>query len=46
MGMTFSAGLIDFSIYGILPDVLGAKADCWKAIIVGLAYIPIYFFGF
>ena len=46
MGMTFSAGLIDFSIYGILPDALGARADCWKAVIVGLAYIPIYFFGF
>lgn len=46
MGMTFSAGLIDFSIYGILPDALGAKADCWKAIIVGLTYIPIYFFSF
>lgn len=46
MGMTFSAGLIDFSIYGILPDALGAKADCWKAVIVGLAYVPIYFFGF
>ena len=46
MGMTFSAGLIDFSLYGILPDALGAKTDCWKAIIVGLGYIPIYFFGF
>ena len=46
MGMTFSGGLIDFSIYGILPDALGAKADCWKAVIIGVAYIPIYFFGF
>lgn len=46
MGMTFSGGLIDFTIYGILPDALGAKADCWKAVIIGAAYIPIYFFGF
>jgi PTS system glucose-specific IIC component len=28
MGMTFSGGFIDFAIYGILPDVLGGKADC------------------
>ncbi len=46
MGIAFSAGLIDFSIYGVLPDVLGARVDCWKAVIIGLAYVPIYFFGF
>lgn len=46
MGMAFSAGLIDFSIYGILPDALGARTECWKTVIVGLGYIPIYFFCF
>ena len=46
MGMTFSAGLLDFAIYGVLPDIFGAKADCWKAVIIGVGCFQIYFFGF
>ena len=46
MGMTFSGGFIDFAIYGILPDALGGKADCWKAVAIGAGYFPLYFFGF
>jgi phosphotransferase system glucose/maltose/N-acetylglucosamine-specific IIC component len=29
MGMTFSGGLIDFAIYGAVPDATGAKANCY-----------------
>ncbi|MDE6477174.1 MAG: glucose PTS transporter subunit IIA [Mycoplasmoidaceae bacterium] len=46
MGMTFSGGFIDFIIYGALPDALGAKANCYIAVCIGLVLIPIYFFGF
>ena len=46
MGMTFSGGIIDFCIYGVLPDTLGAGANCWWAIIIGLLLTPIYYFGF
>ncbi|WEK83250.1 MAG: PTS transporter subunit EIIC [Mycoplasma sp.] len=46
IGMTFAAGMIDFTLYGILPDILGAQAGSWKAIIVGLGLVPLYFFGF
>lgn len=46
IGMTFAAGMIDFTLYGILPDILGAQAGSWKSIIVGLGLVPIYFFGF
>ncbi len=46
VGMTFSAGVLDFLIYGVLPDIAGAGAKCWIAIIIGLGLSPIYFFGF
>ncbi len=46
MGMTFSGGLIDFCIYGVLPDSLGAGANCYWAVIIGLVLIPIYYFSF
>jgi PTS system glucose-specific IIC component len=28
MGMTFSGGVIDFVIYGIIPDALGGGTNC------------------
>lgn len=46
VGMTFSGGAIDFTIYGIIPDAMGAGAHCYWAIAIGAAYIPIYYFGF
>ncbi len=46
IGMTFSGGLIDFCIYGILPDSLGAGANCYWAVVIGLVLIPIYYFSF
>ncbi len=46
VGMTFSGGLIDFCIYGVLPDSLGAGANCCWAVVIGLVLIPIYYFSF
>ncbi len=46
VGMTFSGGLIDFCIYGVLPDSLGAGANCYWAVVIGLVLIPIYYFSF
>ncbi|MCP4336881.1 MAG: PTS transporter subunit EIIC [Mycoplasma sp.] len=44
IGMTFSGGMIDMVIYGMLPVSKGTQF--WWAILIGLAYIPIYFFVF
>lgn len=46
VGMTFSGGAIDFVIYGVIPDAMGAGAHCYWAVVIGAAYIPIYYFGF
>ncbi len=46
MGMTFSGGAIDYVIYGIIPDAMGREVSCWVPIVVGVAYVPIYYFGF
>ena len=46
MGLTFSAGLIDFCLYGVLPDSIGGGANSWWPIIIGLAMAPIYFVVF
>jgi phosphotransferase system glucose/maltose/N-acetylglucosamine-specific IIC component len=29
MGMTFSGGLLDFIVYGVLPDVTKHGANCY-----------------
>lgn len=42
IGMTFSGGLIDFLLFGVIPN----KTDWWWVIIVGLALAVIYYFGF
>lgn len=46
IGQTFAAGMIDFTIYGIIPDILHADAGSWKSIIIGVGVAPIYFFFF
>lgn len=46
VGMTFSGGAIDFVVYGVIPDAQGAHANCYWAVIIGAAYLPIYYFGF
>ena len=42
IGMTFSGGLIDFILFGVLPD----RTAWWLVIIVGLVFAVIYYFGF
>ncbi|ASW44028.1 glucose-specific PTS transporter subunit IIBC [Clostridium isatidis] len=42
IGLTFSGGLIDFILFGILPN----RTKWWLAIAVGLIFAVIYYFGF
>lgn len=42
IGMTFSGGLIDFILFGVMPG----RTDWWWVIIVGLIFSVIYYFGF
>ncbi|MCK0472438.1 glucose-specific PTS transporter subunit IIBC [Halalkalibacter sp. APA_J-10(15)] len=42
IGMTFSGGVIDFLLYGVLPG----RTDWWLVIPVGLIFAVIYYFGF
>ncbi len=46
MGMTFSGGVFDFILFGILPDATGLHANCYWVVVVGLIYMPIYYFVF
>ncbi|WP_017729328.1 glucose-specific PTS transporter subunit IIBC [Halalkalibacterium ligniniphilum] len=42
IGMTFSGGVIDFILFGVLPN----RTDWWLVFPVGLAFAVIYYFGF
>lgn len=42
IGMTFSGGLIDFLIFGVIPG----RTPWWNVIIVGLIIAVVYYFGF
>lgn len=42
IGLTFSGGLIDFFLFGILPG----REPWWNAVIIGLVLMPIYYFLF
>ncbi len=42
IGMTFSGGLIDFLLFGVIPN----KTAWWLVIPVGLVFALIYYFGF
>ncbi|WP_231710624.1 glucose-specific PTS transporter subunit IIBC [Gracilibacillus suaedae] len=42
IGMTFSGGLIDYILFGIMPN----RTDWWWVIIIGLIFSVIYYFGF
>ena len=46
VSFTFSGGLIDFIIYGVLQDVKGAGSNCWYLAAIGGAYAIIYYFVF
>lgn len=42
IGMTFSGGLIDFLLFGVMPG----RTEWFWVIIVGLVFAVIYYFGF
>lgn len=42
IGMTFSGGLIDYILFGVIPN----RTAWWLVIPVGLAFSVIYYFGF
>lgn len=42
IGMTFSGGIIDFLLFGVLQH----RTDWWLVILVGLIFSFIYYFGF
>jgi len=42
IGMTFSGGVIDYLLFGVLPN----RTEWWLVIPVGLVFSLIYYFGF
>ena len=44
IGMTFSGGALDWIIYGAVQIPGGSNA--WVSLLIGLAYVPIYYFFF
>ena len=46
IGMTFSGGLIDFTLFGILPAGAGVPTNWIRAIWVGAGYAVVYYFLF
>jgi PTS system glucose-specific IIC component len=46
VGFSFGQGLIDFVIYGVIPDARGGGTHCWILLLMTTAYFPIYFFVF
>ena len=42
IGMTFSGGVIDYMLFGVVPN----RTDWWLVIPVGLVFAVIYYFGF
>lgn len=42
IGLTFSGGLIDFILFGVIPN----RTPWYLAIVVGLVFSVIYYFGF
>ncbi|WP_434414477.1 PTS transporter subunit EIIC [symbiont of Argiope bruennichi] len=43
MATAYSGGLLDFIIFGIIPQASGMDNRCWLAIVVGICYIPLFF---
>lgn len=46
IGMTFSGGLIDFSLFGLLPAGAGVPTRWFMVLIVGAIYAVVYYFLF
>ncbi|MBE6072461.1 MAG: PTS glucose transporter subunit IIB [Clostridium butyricum] len=46
IGMTFSGGLIDFSLFGLLPAGAGVPTRWFMVLLVGVIYAVVYYFLF
>lgn len=46
VGQGFAAGIIDFTVFGIIPHVLGKQTGFYWIFVTGLVMAPAYFFGF
>ena len=46
IGMTFSGGLIDFALFGLLPAGAGVATNWLMLLIVGAVYAVVYYFLF
>ena len=46
IGMTFSGGLIDFSLFGLLPAGAGVPTRWFMVLLVGVVYAVVYYFLF
>ncbi len=46
IGMTFSGGFIDFSLFGLLPAGAGVPTKWFMVLAVGAAYAVVYYFLF
>ncbi|MGL4572787.1 MAG: PTS transporter subunit EIIC [Clostridium sp.] len=46
IGMTFSGGFIDFSLFGLLPAGAGVPTKWIMVILVGIVYAVVYYFLF
>lgn len=46
VGMTFSGGLIDFSLFGLLPAGAGVTTNWLLLVLVGIGYAVVYYFLF
>ncbi|MGL5378064.1 MAG: glucose-specific PTS transporter subunit IIBC [Cetobacterium sp.] len=46
IGMTFSGGVIDYIMFGVLPGTEGFQTNWLMVIVVGLGFSVIYYFGF
>ena len=46
IGMTFSGGLIDFTLFGLLPAGAGVQTNWHLLLMVGVVYFALYYFLF
>lgn len=46
VGMTFSGGIIDFTLFGLLPSGAGVPTNWLMIVLVGIAYAIVYYFVF
>ena len=46
IGMTFSGGLIDFTLFGLLPAGAGVATKWLTLVLVGIVYAVVYYFLF